>query len=270
MTSQKKNLSICTWNLCLGLQYKLNYVKEILFKENIDILCLQETELEVGFDMNNLHINGYEIETDLANNTIRTVIYIKTTMSYEKLVNQHLNQNLIILRITQQNMPRLFISAIYRPWRNIDGLSQEDAFMGQVSEMERLIPRNSECLILGDLNIDYAKRNNRNVVNRSLTQVLKTMVENHSLEQVVSFNTWSRSVNGHFRSSILDHVYTNDADKIKSVTSISIPISDHTPVKVEYEFQSKSIRKTMTVRNWKNYSKEKWLAQLKTVDWEIT
>jgi hypothetical protein len=39
---------------------------------------------------------------------------------------------------------------------------------------------------------------------------------------------------------------------------------------VEYEFQSKSIRKTMTVRNWKNYSKEKWLAQLKTVDWEIT
>jgi hypothetical protein len=26
----------------------------------------------------------------------------------------------------------------------------------------------------------------------------------------------------------------------------------------------------MTVRNWKNYSKEKWLAQLQTVDWEIS
>ncbi len=33
------------WNLCLRLQYKLNYVEEILIKEDVDILCLQETEL---------------------------------------------------------------------------------------------------------------------------------------------------------------------------------------------------------------------------------
>ena len=63
------------WNLCLGLQYKLNYVKEILIKEDIDILCLQETELEDGLDMNSLHINGYELETDLTNHTIRTAVY---------------------------------------------------------------------------------------------------------------------------------------------------------------------------------------------------
>ena len=63
-------------------------------------------------------------------------------------------------------------------------------------------------------------------------------------------------------SSIIDHVYTNDPGKIKSVSQISIPISDHTPVKVEYEFQNKSARKMTTVRNWKNYSKEKWLDQL--------
>jgi exonuclease III len=64
MMSEKKNLNVCTWNLCLGLQYKLNYVKEILIKDDIDILCLQETEIEEGFDMNVLKINGYELETD--------------------------------------------------------------------------------------------------------------------------------------------------------------------------------------------------------------
>ncbi len=68
------------------------------------------------------------------------------------------------------------------------------------------------------------------MVNMNLTQILNNKVENHLLEQVVRFNTWSRSVYGQFRSSILDHVYTNDSAKIKSVTPLSIPRSDHVPI----------------------------------------
>jgi hypothetical protein len=149
-------------------------------------------------------------------------------------------------------------------------LSQENAFEDQINEMKRLIPNNNECIILGDFNINYAKRNNRNVVNRTLTQILKNLVENHSLEQVVSFETWSRTVNGQFRSSILDHVYVSDNGKIKSVTPLSIPISDHIPVKVEYEFLNKTVRKTTMVRNWKGYSKAKWLELLREEEWTIT
>ena len=267
MTPPNKNSNVCTWNLCLGLQYKLTYIKEILIKEDIDILCLQETELEDGFDINSLQINGYELETEISNITVRTVVYIKSTISHERVMNHGMNQNLIVIKITQQNLPHLFISAIYRPWKNIDGLSQESAFQSQVDEMKQLIPRNGECIILGDFNINYTKRNNRNVVNRSLTQVLNNLVENHSLEQVVSFDTWSRTVNGQFRSSILDHVYVNNPGKIKSVTPVSIPISDHIPVKVEYEHQNKSVRRTIMVRNWKNYSKEKWIDLLRGEDW---
>ena len=262
MIDQKKTINVCTWNLCLGLQYKLRYVEEILIKEDIDVLCLQETELKKGLDMTVLNIKGYDLETDSAADTIRTSVYIKSTLNYERIQNQHLNQNLIILKITEKNLPHLFISAIYRPWKNVGGLSQESAFENQVEEMKRQIPKNSECICLGDFNINYEKRNNRNVVNRSLTQILKKMVENHSLEQMVSFNTWSRIVNGQFRSSILDHVYVSDSSKIKSITSLSIPISDHIPVRVEYEFQNKSTRRATMVRNWKGYSKAKWLELL--------
>jgi len=270
MNDQKKTINVCTWNLCLGLQYKLNYVKEILIKEDVDILCLQETELEEGLDMSILNINGYELETDLANKTIRSVVYIKTTLNYERIPNRGLSQNLIILKITQQNLPHLFIAAIYRPWKDVGGLTQENAFADQVNDMKRLIPRNVECIVLGDFNLNYAKRNNRNVVNRTLTQILMNLVENHSLEQMVSFDTWSRTVNGHFKSSILDHVYANENGKIKSVTPLSIPISDHVPVKVEYEFQNKSVRKMTMVRNWKGYSKEKWLELLRGEDWTMS
>jgi len=169
-----------------GLQYKLNYVREILIKNDVDILWLQETEIKEGLDMNVLKINGYELETDLANNTIRTAVYIKTTLKYEQMMNHGLNQNIIVLKLIQKNLPHLFISAIYRPRKNIDNLSQENAFENQINEMIRLIPKNNECIILGDFNINYAKRNNRNVVNRTLTQILKNPVENHSLEQMVS------------------------------------------------------------------------------------
>ena len=270
MTEQKKNINVCTWNLCLGLQYKIDYVKEILFNEDIDILCLQETEVDVDSSLEFLKINGYELETDMSTNTIRSMVYIKNQLIYERLKNNGKDQNLIILKITQQNLPNLFISAIYRPWKNEGNILQEQAFENQVNEMKRLIPGNGECIILGDFNINYEKRNNRNMVNRSLVQILRNMVENHSLEQLVSFNTWSRTVNGQLRMSIIDHVYTNEHGKIKSVTPISVPISDHTPVKVQYEFQRRSTRETMMVRNWKGYSKEKWLYELEKMDWTMT
>jgi endonuclease/exonuclease/phosphatase family metal-dependent hydrolase len=258
MTYHKKNINVCTWNLCLGLQYKLSYVREILIQDDIDMLCLQETEIEEGLDINVLEINGYELETDLADNIIRTAVYIKTTLNYERMMNLGLNQNIIVLKIIQKNMPHLFISAIYRPWKDVGNLSQENTFENQINKMKRLIPRNNECIVLGDFNINYAKRNNRNVVNRTLTQILKNLVENHSLEQMVSFETWSRTVNGQLRSSILDHFYVSDNGKVKSITPLSIPISNHVPVKMEYEFLNQTVRKTTMVRNWKGYSKEKW------------
>jgi hypothetical protein len=60
--------------------------------------------------------------------------------------------------------------------------------------MKRLIPRNSECMVLHDFNINYKKRNNRNMVNRNLNQILNHMVKKYLPGQVVRFDTWSRSV----------------------------------------------------------------------------
>jgi len=269
MKDQKRNINVCTWNLCLGLQYKIDYVREILFNEKIDVLCLQETELEGGLGLENLKINGYELEADYAD-TIRSVVYVSSALVYERLKNTGRDKNLIVLKIIHQKHPSLYISAIYRPWKDENGLTQGQAFADQVLEMKRLIPAREECIVLGDFNINYEKRNNRNVVNRGLTQTLNTMVDVLSLEQMVNFPTWSRAVNGSFRSSILDHVYVNEQQKVKSVTSISVPISDHLPVKIEYEFQKKSTRNTVMVRNWKGYSKEKWINELSKVDWNIT
>ena len=67
------------------------------------------------------------------------------------------------LKINQENMPYLLIIAFYRPWKNINGLSQETAFENHVNEMNRLIPTNNDCMCLGDFNLNYAKMNNQNL-----------------------------------------------------------------------------------------------------------
>jgi hypothetical protein len=62
---QKSNemvLNIATCNLCLGLFHKKDYVRNLLYENDIDTLNLQETELEPDIDLNNLNIKGYVLE----------------------------------------------------------------------------------------------------------------------------------------------------------------------------------------------------------------
>ena len=49
-------IKIATLNLCLGLKNKRDLIKDILVRNKIDILALQETELEPSLDLNLVNI----------------------------------------------------------------------------------------------------------------------------------------------------------------------------------------------------------------------
>ena len=53
-------IKIATLNLCLGLKNKRDLIKDILVRNKIDILALQETELEPSLDLNLVNIAGYK------------------------------------------------------------------------------------------------------------------------------------------------------------------------------------------------------------------
>ena len=55
MDSQTK-LKIASWNLCLRLQHKKDYVKRLLNDNNIEILNLQETEIPADISSKVLEI----------------------------------------------------------------------------------------------------------------------------------------------------------------------------------------------------------------------
>ena len=53
-----------TLNLCLGLPNKKEIVKHIINDEKIDVLCLQETEIEINVDRNLMSFPGYLYESE--------------------------------------------------------------------------------------------------------------------------------------------------------------------------------------------------------------
>ncbi len=77
---QKRNLRLCTWNVCLGAKCKLSIIRELLNENNIDILCVQEAEIKSDENLDDYQIMNYclEAETVTASYKMRTIMYIRS------------------------------------------------------------------------------------------------------------------------------------------------------------------------------------------------
>ena len=64
----------------------------------------------------------------------------------------------------------------------------------------------------------YSKKHLRNLIDLTLEL---------NLEQIVNFDTWSRTINGCKKSSILDHIYTNSTAMVNNVNFETPIFGDH-------------------------------------------
>jgi hypothetical protein len=91
-------------------------------------------------------------------------------------------------------------------------------------------------------------------------------MSNENLIQIVDSPTWSRSVNGVLRESLIDHIYVADLASITKPYSIRPLFGDHLLliccVENDTGRGSCSIR-----RSWKNYSKTALCRLLANEDW---
>jgi hypothetical protein len=92
------NLRIATWNLCLGISNKRDYIRSILIQEKIDILNMQETELDPQTDSCALDIRRYRLELEINEYKIRTRIYISNKLKCTRKADLELaNCHIIVL-----------------------------------------------------------------------------------------------------------------------------------------------------------------------------
>jgi exonuclease III len=114
------SIKIASWNLCLGLQNKKDYVDYKLNEESIDICGLQECEIPPSLDDNNLTLKNYKVELEDNQRKKRTGFLIKNNINYERKRNlEEQNTNLVIIDLNGEiNYRVINIYRSFAPERN--------------------------------------------------------------------------------------------------------------------------------------------------------
>jgi hypothetical protein len=256
---------ISSLNLCLGLPNKKNLVKNLLNSENIDVLCLQETELLYNLDHNLMSLNGYVFEAEINCELSRVGIYLKSEINYvRRLYLEGSNLHLVIIDVRANK--NLRIINIYRSFNPQDGQHPRTFFNNQLERIR--IAMNSNTILLGDFNLDWYKKGVHGYQFRNYFNDMENILSESCIVQLVDFPTWTRVVNNQVRESILDHLYCTDPTVITKVSGIKPIFGDHTMV-VASVLLNKPSPSTYIRRDWRLYNSDVLKAELLKIDWDI-
>ena len=186
----KKALKISSWNLCNGLINKVDYVRNLLQSEDIDILFLQETELKINYNEDIIKIQGYNIETSNTESTKRIAAYIKNNINYTRVTELE-ETNVILLNI-EAKYTFTQIIGIYRPFKLTANVGQLDSFKRQINEITKFMRDDTNKILIGDVNLDYLKKNVQIYAQRRIYDELLEAANAFDLTQLVNEITWAR------------------------------------------------------------------------------
>ena len=77
-------IKLATWNICLGLKNKKDYIYQVIYEEKIDICLLQETEILIDYPIELLSAKNFKIEPETTLTKARTAIIIRDGINYER------------------------------------------------------------------------------------------------------------------------------------------------------------------------------------------
>jgi hypothetical protein len=121
-------------------------------------------------------------------------------------------------------------------------------------------------VLLGDLNLDWFKKELRQYAFRAYFDDFERVLSGTDLVQMVNFPTWSRTINGVVKESLLNHFYSNNPLSISDIHSVEPIFGDHymiaasiCTVKPQPSFCYR--------RNWSSYDRSTLCENLALVDW---
>ena len=156
---------IATWNLCLSILNKKDLILEELTNSDIDVCCMQETEIDCNVPLDALGSVNYDFIAEKNSDKIRVGLYINKRVSYVRRSDlEEENCHLIIIDLNLDYKYRII--TLYRSFRPPDGLSQLEFFRKQIGIVEKSIT--IRTIVLGDFNLDVNKQFMQNYANYSI------------------------------------------------------------------------------------------------------
>ena len=256
-------IKLATWNICLGLKNKKDYIYQVICEEKIDICLLQETEILKDYPIELLSAKNFKIEPEKSVSKARTAIIICDGINYERKREIEKTDSGIVIIDVFTNVNYRIIN-VYRQFNPPAGITQLQFFKSQLEIISTGIQTagNKTCIVAGDFNLDESKRFAIDYRFKQLFELEAEFFESLQLIQVVDFTTWQRIVNNTLKESILDHVYVKDPNHISNLKNVSPLIGDHKLLTFNIAAKPE-IPKVNLKRNWTSYSKESLVTELR-------
>ena len=203
----------------------------MLNRLNIGICCLQETEVAINFPENVLNCGGFYLELELSTGKKCAGILVKNGTKYVRRNDLEVEDFHIVIVDIMANV-KIHIINVCRSFGPPNQMTPDFFFAEQLKIITGALCAN--CYVMGDFNLD-AKMLHRQDYQRNIPlKLLTDFALANDLSQLVEFSTWTRTINGVRKESILDHIYTDNDTLINEVT-FKVPIfGDHNLVIAKY------------------------------------
>jgi len=227
------------WNCAAGLLRKIDYIRDMITGNKVDVFFVAETELKAEHDLSTLKIDGYDLvvsRTMSSRKKSRLICYKKGNFREIEMFD---DKNEIIGLDYKGKQ----IIGLYRGFKTFENESESSNWERMLSDLAKL-DFNREVSIVGDFNIDLNKDSSRFLNEFRDWSFSKGMsIQDAGITRV-------RLVGDNLQQSCLDYVVTN-AENIKIEKEFNDQ-SDHCVLKARFNIQDyKKTEKTQVViTNW--------------------
>ena len=157
-------------------------------------------------------------------------IYISKDIKYVRRYDlEKINSHIVIIDIIDASNCRII--NVYRSFRPPGLMSPDNFFDLQIATIRAAINCNS--IVLGDFNLDARMSNIPEYHRKTQLDKLNSFALMANLTQIVKFCTWSRTINGVHKESLLDHIYVNKAENVLRINCSTPTFGDHILIDIE-------------------------------------
>ena len=277
---EHSTIKVAFWNINRGYlsKGKIHEVEEQMKNLKLDICALAEVDIfNTSFHMDSLYdIEGYTFELPKSwkkEGRARTILYMKKHLTQHIKIRKDLmtdNQTDIWLEIKVPGERKLVVGAYYREFTGLDGdntmKGQKERFAQWLQSVNKVEEEGKEVLIVGDFNFEAGKLNKED--GSSLAGLMTKCCNENGLDQLVKGVTRSRVMKDRIEESSIDHIYSNNKEKVRKIKVMELTTSDHRLIKCERMTNTGITPEKVTVRSYKRFDEDKFRKDLADQDWE--
>lgn len=252
---KKQTLNFMFWNCCRGIFNKKSQIEKYIRSYHPLVFSISECDILEGQDVNLLEIKGYDLEvasTLMTRKKGRVLAYVDSKYNFRRMTRlENELENVIVLENKDTR-----VICVYAGFQTYPGETQKSNFARLLNTLDKSLNSPKTIIVGGDFNVDPSKEDAK-------AKDLSLLSTEHGLSQLITEPTWTRLVDGKVYSSMLDHIYTNDPEKVKIQTEIT-ECSDHLAIvaKLERTILSEVLNKKKVILDWRKFKDDSFNAML--------